>query len=736
MIKDSEGPLVGASIQILEIEKGIVSGPDGKFEFNDIPCGEYTIEIRSIGAKTQKIPINVNVGASDLGSIQLEQSSIGLKEVVVTGSLKPESISNSPVKVELVTAKQFETYLPSGGTNLVEGISLVNGVQEEVACGVCFTNSISINGLPGQYTSILMDGTPMFGNLASVYGLNGIPTMMVDRIEVIKGPNSTLYGSEAVAGVINVITKDPAKQPSLTLDIMGSSHQEIFTNLGLSTKVGNSTGFLGVNHGRSNLYEDRNEDGFGDLINMDRYSLLTKWNISRPSKKAFSIAGKYYFEDRRNGTEAYLRDQTYKSIRGDSLIYGESIYTARAEVFGSYHFNTKEAIRIDYSASHHSQDSYYGSDYYAAIQNILFGNLIWTKTLGRNDLTIGYTNRMQFYDDNTVATENEFGSGSYNGKGQTQFIPGIFAQDEFKASASTTILAGARLDHYQAHGLIFSPRLSTKQDLGKWTSLRANFGTGFRVVNLFTEDHAFITGQREVHIAPNLMPERSLNFSLNLNHVFVMGSSQGMLDFDGFYTHFFNKINPDYSDPGKIIYENSIGYATSKGLGLRWVQEFDFPLALSLAGTFMEVSRTSNGQKEALEFAPNFTGVAMINYEFKKLKLNISYSSNWTGVMALPEVYDLDQNGEPFSQPRSTRSRPFSLHNIKLEKAMGNSFFLYGGVMNLFDYYQPVSPLVGFNDPNSNPGFSEYFDTSYSYSPIHGREVYLGVRLNLGMKNP
>ncbi len=123
-----------------------------------------------------------------------------------------------------------------------------------------------------------MDGAPIYGNLASVYGLNGIPTTIIDRFEVIKGPNSTLYGSEAVAGVINIITKDPATQPFLSLDIMGTSHLESFGNISLAPKIGAFNGLIGLNYAYLDDFDDKNVDGFGDNIAMDRISFFTKWN--------------------------------------------------------------------------------------------------------------------------------------------------------------------------------------------------------------------------------------------------------------------------------------------------------------------------------------------------------------------------------------------------------------------------------------------------------------------------
>ncbi|WP_436516646.1 TonB-dependent receptor [Ekhidna sp. To15] len=717
-------PFPGATVQLVGTSFGSISDANGLFTISDVPVGDYVLEIRSVGFKVIKREIKVPLRESI--TLELEESTLTMDEVVVTGTMQPTFVSQSPVKVEVVTAKHLNTYIPAAATSVVEGISLVNGVQEVVACGVCFTNSISINGLPGPYTAILMDGSPIYGNLASVYGLNGIPSMIIDRFEVIKGPSSTLYGSEAVAGVINIITKDPSQQPVFSADIMGTSHLESFGNFSLAPKIGKSAGFLGLNYAYINDFDDQNGDGFGDNINLDRISLFTKWDISRPSGKKFMISGKYYYEDRRNGVEEFLEDRNYRTLRGNDQIYGESIYTNRFEIFGTYAFNFAERIRMDYSLSTHEQDSYYGADYYQASQNIVFTNFIWDKEINRHQLTTGLTSRHQSYDDNTVATET-----SGENRPDNQYTPGVFVQDEFEVSKRFTALGGLRLDHYENHGFIPAPRLNLKYKPSDWTTLRSNFGTGFRIVNLFTEDHAFVTGQREVIIEEALQPEESYNFSLNLNHIYTIGQSQGMLDVDVYYTHFTNKITPDYENEGQIRYANTDGYAVSKGVGFNLQQELAFPLAFNLGFNIQEVTENEQGDTRSIEFAPKWTGILTANYNLKLWKMTIGYTARVTGPMALPLVFDLDENGDPLLIPRPTESEAFAIHNLQVSKDLSNGWSIYGGVQNIFDYVQPWSPLTGTNDPNTNIGFSDSFDTAYAYSPIHGREVYLGISWSL-----
>ncbi len=717
-------PLEFVFIQLKGTSQGTVTDEKGSFLIQ-APAGVYTLEVTMLGYQSFEQTLALKSGERVvLPPIVLEENILGLREVVVTGTMKPTYVSASPIKVDVITAKQLDTYLPTASSSIIESIQLVNGVQEVVACGVCFTNSISINGLPGAYTAVLMDGTPIYGNLAAVYGLNGIPNMIIDRFEVIKGPSSTLYGSEAVAGVINIITKDPAKQALFSVDIMGTSHLESFGNLAVAPQIGKSKGFIGLNYAYINDFDDENKDGFGDMINLDRYSFFTKWDIARKSGKKWTLSGKYYYEDRRNGVEEFLENRNYRKLRGSDTVYGESIYTNRAELFGTYEL--AKHLKLDYSFSNHLQNSYYGSAFYKAVQKIAFANLVWNKTIKKSNLLIGITNRYQVYDDNTVATKSS----------DRQFIPGFFAQNEWEVNKKITLLSGARLDHYTSHGVIFSPRLNLKYKPGTWTTLRANFGTGFRVVNLFTEDHAFVTGQRSVEILDKLKPERSYNGALNINHVFVLGNSQGSIDLEAYYTYFTNKIIPDYDTPGKIIYANTDGHAETMGLGVNMTQEFTFPLSFNAGFNLQRVTQTEPDESgdirtSKIEYAPDWSGTLSANYRWKKPHITFAYTLRITGPMALPEVFDLDEQGNPLLQPRPTRSSPFAFQNVQVSKDFSRNFNLYLGIQNLFNYRQEISPLVGFNDPTTPPGFSRYFDTAYAFSPIHGREFYLGFKWNL-----
>ena len=736
-INSEDEKLSYASLSILDYNIGTIADENGNFKLKVNLSKHKILFISFIGYISKKIYLDdPKIDLQNLKVVLVEDIN-GLNEVVITGTLKDEYITESPVKVNVITSKKINSFLPSAGANITKIVQLVSGVKEVISCGVCYTNSISINGLEGPYTSILLDGIPMYGNLASVYGLNGIPNMIVDRLEIVKGPSSTLYGSEAVAGVINIITKNPKEQPLLSLDIQAVSHKESFTNLSFTPEIGRSFGYFGINWDRKNNYDDYNNDGFGDDINLDRFSVFNKWNIYRDSAKEFIISARYYFEDRRNGIKDYLKNNNYKKIRGDDKIYGESIYTNRFEIFGKYEFAFTDGFELNYSYSKHDQNSYYGSDYYEAKQNIFFSQFTLDRNYGKHDLLLGLSIKNNLYNDNTIATESEI-NGVIIDQESNQFIPGLLIQDQYKPSKKISLIGGLRIENYNEHGFIYAPSFHIKYNPGQWLSMRLNAGTGFRIVNLFTEDHAFISGQREVKILEDLKPERSKSIIFNTNYIYTGLSGSGNIDLDFFYTHFSNKIIPNYDNQNFIIYENSDGYAYSKGISGALNHTFLNGIAFSLSFNHQIVRyiKYNNNIKSLnyMEHSPKWSSGLNLKFPINK-RWSLNSSSNYTGIMQLPTVYEINNNGLISSQPRETKSKPFSIHNININGLLKNKNEIYFGILNVFNFRQKESPLVGYNDPNFDKGFSPFFDTSYSYAPNNGRKIFIGYRLMIGKKN-
>jgi len=658
-----------------------------------------------------------------------------LNEVVVSGTMKEVSKLDSPVPVEIYTAKFFNA---NPTPSLFDALQNINGVRPQLNCSICNTGDIHINGLEGPYTMVLIDGMPIVSGLSTVYGLSGIPQSLIDRVEIVKGPSSTLYGSEAVGGLINIITKKTKDAPIVAADVFATSWGEVNSDLSGKFSAGSKAeSLIGVNYYNYQQPIDHNHDGFTDVTLQNRISVFNKWDFKRKENRVFSFAARYVYENRWGGEMDWE-----KKYRGGDEVYGESIYTKRWELFGNYQLPIKEKIIFQFSLNSHDQNSVYGNTTYLADQSIGFGQLTWNKEIKNHDLLAGLTYRYTYYDDNTPATASadEFGGNQPS----HVHLPGVFLQDELTISKQSKLLLGVRYDYNSIHGSIVTPRLNYK-----WNSennnniLRLSIGNGYRVANVFTEDHAALTGSREVVFLDNLNPETSWNGNVNFVKKFYIGD-HGFIGLDGslFHTYFNNKIIADYiTDPNKIIYDNLDGHAVSQGASLNLDFTFGNGLKILMGGTLLDVYSKNDGVKERQLFTEKFSGVWNIGYTIKKLGLTIDYTGNLYSPMKLPLLSATD--------PRKEYSPTWSVQNIQLTKRLNNGLSIYGGVKNLLNWTpnkgnpfiiaranDPFDKNVQFDNRGQamvtadNP-YGLTFDPTYIYGPNQGIRGFLGVRYNL-----
>ena len=706
------------NIYLKEYTLGTASNSEGYYEIKNIPNGNHTVIISSIGYKTKSLNISFNNNQITRDFSLASDNS--LDEVVISGTLRPISKSNSPVPVEVYS----ETFFRKNPTpSIFESLQNVNGVRPQLNCNVCNTGDIHINGLEGPYAFVLIDGMPIVSGLSTVYGLTGIPQALIERVEIVKGPASTLYGSEAVGGILNVITKKPINAPLLSTDSFLSSWGELNLDVGLRYDMSKNTqGLLGVNYFNFQNRIDYNNDNFTDMTLQNRISIFNKVSIERENNKTFTIAGRYVYEDRWGGEMNWE-----KEFRGGNQIYGESIYTNRWETFGTYELPTYENIRFQFSANGHYQDSFYGETSYDAEQLVGFGQLVYNKKIRKkHDVLIGAAYRYTFYDDNTFATLNENG---IDNKPSIIHLPGIFIQDEIQINDRKKLLLGVRWDNNNIHGNIFSPRVNFK-----WNSknnsdiLRLSAGNGFRVANVFTEDHAALTGARSVEFDGELQPETSWNVNVNYVKKINTENSSITLDASSFYTYFNNRILPDYeTNPNKIIYANLEGFSVSKGISLNSNILFYNGLTINTGATLMEVSVTENNIKKTQLLTEGFSGVWSISYKFNS-NFSVDYTGNVYGPMRLPLLGENDL--------RNKYSPWFSIQNIQLTQKLKNNWEIYGGVKNLLNFTPAANSINGADNPfdigidtELNP--EKAFDPSYVYTSNQGIRAFAGIRLTL-----
>jgi outer membrane receptor for ferrienterochelin and colicins len=711
--------LTYASVLLKGTNFGKTTNSEGKVVFENMPFGKHQLVVSYLGYLNYEQTIIVKENEAKSLTAQLQKGVDIFEEVVVTGTQRENRVSESPIKVDILSAKLFQK---NPTPNLFSAVEMVNGVKPQMNCNVCNTGDIHINGMEGGYTMILIDGMPIVSGLSTVYGLMGIPNSITERIEVVKGPASALYGSEAMAGIINVITKNPLENPGqISLEAQGTTWGEFTLDGSLTAKLGKNVGTLiSGNYFNFNQIIDNNNDGFTDLTLQDRFSIFNKWQIKRPENRVATLAMRYMQENRWGGETNWT-----EAFRGTDEIYGESIYTKRFETILNYQLPTKKNVFFQASYNYHDQNSVYGNMPFIANQHTAFGQLFLEKDLSPTlHLMTGTALRYNLYDDDTPATATA----------DEQFFPGLFAQTEWKPNDRNNLLVGLRYDYNVNHGNIVSPRLAYRFDVNKNNQFRANLGTGFRTVYIFTEDHAALSGSRDVVITEDLNPERSFNSVLNYILKIPNNQHYWSFDFSAFYNYFTNKIVGDFdTNPNQIIYSNLDGNAVTRGLALNVDYTNSMPLKINLGLTLMDVflnEENSDGILEKTEqlFASKWSGNYLVSYTTSRIATTFDLTGSFYGPMRLPIVPN---------DFRPEYSPAFTIMNLKISKQLPHRITLYAGLRNILNFV-PENPILrpedpfdnNINDPISNPnGYT--FDPTYNYSSLQGINGFFGIRWDL-----
>lgn len=708
-------PIPFATLYILPNGPGFTLGENGSGSIKSLsPLSRFVIS--SVGYKTDTFTLSNQAFQIH----RLMPSDKSLNEVVVSGTLGEVQRSESTIPVETYTPQLFrKSWTPT----LLDAVNMINGVQSQINCNVCAAGEIRINGMEGPYTMVVLDGLPMVSSLSAIYGLAGIPSALIKRLEVVKGPASTLFGSEAMAGLINVITRDATSAPKFSGEVSASSIGELNSEISTSWKSDRRSSLLGVQWFNYTLPKDRNADEFMDLALQNRISVFNKWNLESRSGLKSRIAWRLLGEDRWGGQVGWT-----PKWKGSDQLYGEWIQTRRVELMGSQDLSRAGNLRLDYAWNTHLQDSWYGINRFRADQHTFFSQFLMSGKNQNLSYTLGIPMRLIWYDDNTPATSFEQET-SWILPSRT-VLPGIFCQTEWQAKKTLTLLTGGRLDWHNIHGLILTPRLGMRWSIFENQSLRISGGTGYRVVNLFTEDHAALSGSREVVLTERLRPEKSWNASLHYNLFIDQGKGIGNLDVSAFYTRFSNQIVGDFlSDPNKIIYANLVGQGHTKGLSIQYDCQYPSGFRTLIGLSLLDVYRVrikpdGSSFRESQLLAPALSSTFSVSYSLKK------FSIDFTGKILSPMKMPVLPNDY-----RPAFSPWVPLLNAQATYSLKETVSLFGGLRNLTNFFpryalmRPFDPFDRKIDEQNPYGYT--FDTAYNYAPLVGTTAYLGLRWSL-----
>lgn len=707
--------LIGASVHWLNNNQGALTGNNGEFSIDYNPAIDKKLIASYVGHKADTIEINNQT------YIHFKLSEIeSLKEITITEERDGIILSNlSPIKTEIITTTELKK---AACCDLAGCFETQLTVQPQTSNVITNAKELRILGLSGVYNQVLVDGLPLIQGLSYTYGISGIPGTLVENIFVSKGANSVLQGFESISGQINVITKDASSTDKLLVNFYMNSFLEKQMNINYAFKKGKWKNITAVQTVQPASKIDKDKDNFLDLPLLTRYVLFNKLSYGKDSDWGWSskIGVKIMQEERIGGQYTF----NAKTDQGNNQIYGQTVNYMQPEIYTKtgYRFNDKHFIAMMMSSFMHDQNSFFGTTHYQANQHNMYANLQyeWAYTKSHTIKT-GISYRYLKLQENIQFTDSTL-SRTYNGEyKRIENIPGIFTEHTMTFDENKlTWITGVRLDHHNQFGSTLTPRTMIKYDISKNTVIRANIGTGWRTVNLFSENIGLLVSSRNIIFAENLLPERALNYGINMVQKFEINTYTGYFSADFYRTIFQNQIFPDYdSDGTKAIIKNFYGTSISNGfqaeLNIKINKHWEFKTGYN----YLDVYRIANNQKIPLPFNPKHRILGTCSIKPVNNKMRIDINIHWFGEQRLP---DTKSNPIPFR--RTDYSLPFTLYNAQITYNI-KSFEIYAGCENIFNFRQE-KPIISWQNP-----YSPYFDTSSVWGPTRGRELYIGFRYKL-----
>lgn len=498
--KGTEAGIPYAAVLIVETGDGTVTDQDGYFRFKNVPAGKYTLKAQVMGYGTQTKKVTVSKEFTVDMHFVMEEESILTDEVVVSANRNETSRKVAPVVVNVMNNKLFEMV---NSTDLSKSLNYQSGLRVENNCQNCGFSQVRINGLEGPYSQILINSRPVMSALSGVYGLEQIPTNMIERVEVVRGGGSALFGANAVGGTINIITKDPVNnsfQVASTLSGLDAKtwEQNVSANASLVSSD-NSYGIAVYQAYRNRNPYDANGDGFSELgkLNMNTFGLRSYYRPTQFSR----ISLEYHTtnEFRRGGNkfdlqphETDITEQTKHIINSGGLTY---------DVFFREY---KHKLSVYSSLQHIDRNSYYGS----GMDLNAYGSTKDLTAVG-GAMHVGNMDRCFFAPATfTGGVEYQYNSlhdkmlGYQRDLKQDVKVGSAFLQNEWKMDYFT-ILAGFRLDkHNLVEKLIFSPRINALWKPSEKFQGRLTWSTGFRAPQAYDEGPSCGSSRRKYGADP------------------------------------------------------------------------------------------------------------------------------------------------------------------------------------------------------------------------------------------
>ena len=718
---------------------GAITDESGHFHIANCPEGESVLLVRGVGYKMKEMPVILEKNKTLELNIAIEPDIIALGQVVVTATQHAISRMESPSVVGVVSSRDIEAV---GAVNLAEGLRQQTGVCIENSCQNCGAFNVRLNGLDGAYSQVLIDSRPVNNALASVYLLEQLPTAMIDQIEVMRGGGSALYGSNAIAGVINVITKEPVRNTASVSNItnlVGGKSVDWSNSFNASVVSDNrKAGLYIYGHNRQRSPYDRDGDGYSELGLLKARMVGFRGYLRTSDYSKLNLEYHNINDFRRGGDRFDLpSNQAHISEGGEHDIHCGNLKWDWFSADGNSHAS------LFASAQYVDRQSYYGE----RDDGDPFGNSYGFTTDLTTNAGMQYSHHFQKFlfmpSELTAGVEHTYDILNDRNLAETDTlrqdvaVASAYLQNEWK-SKNWNILIGLRADqHTMLDNPVLSPRLNIRYAPSHHVVLRAGYSSGFRAPQVYNEDLHVGAVNGELYKLTNadgLREERSHSLNASGDFCFHIGKMEGDILIEGFYTRindaFVNELLFDDTTAGYLIYErrNEDG-AEVKGLNFEMRLTPVEKLQLQLGGTWQSSRYTGEGQEwsegkfeQRMERVPNVYGYLNGTYTPVE-RLQLMVSGAFTGPMLVYHSVPSDNKHSSAINVEQVTTPSFFDLTLKVSYSIPfgkrTALEINAGVQNLFDSYQ--------RDFDSGPER----DASYIYGPTRPRTFFAGAKLNI-----
>ncbi|MDR1847824.1 MAG: TonB-dependent receptor [Bacteroidales bacterium] len=728
--EQTKEPIAFANILVKGMQKGTTSDLDGNFILRNLQPATYILKVSFVGYETIEKEVVVSAGKTTHAHIELKTANTLLNPVVVSANRNEINRKEAPTIVNVLSDKAFEA---SNAHDLSQALPFQTGVRVEYNCQNCGFPQVRINGLEGPYTQLLIDSRAVMSSLAGVYGLEQIPVNMIDRIEVVKGGSSALFGSNAIAGTINIITKEPV---SNTFSI--STNLESLNGSATSSNINANAAFIRKDKRfGASFYQtfrkrtpfDYDKDGFSELGMLDARSFGTKTFFKMNNLNKLTLEYHTTEEERRGGNafeqpahQADICEMTNHKIHTASLTH--DYITLNGLNHYSVYSSVQYIDRNSYYGSYKDPNAYGKSDDLTLLFGVQGSNKFAKLLFLPATLTYGAEFNANTLNDKVLGYNISMHQSTQTG--------GIFLQSEW-TSSHFNFLIGGRLDkHNLINDLIFSPRMNILYKPSDNMQFRASYGAGYRPPQAFDEDlHVTQVGglSLRTHLAQGLRPEysHSLNLSADLYHSFSRNIEANLL-LEGFYTELqdvFALRVIDYDTINSTMVQERYNASGARVAGISLTAKIAYKTfnTLSIGYThqnnryrkteFWSSDETVQGTDKMLRTPDNY-GFISLNYQpVTPLELNIT--GTYTGSMTVPHyagyiASDCLEQTPDFYDINLSTSYTFNIYrDISLKLTLG--------IKNMFNAFQQ----------DFDKGIDR--DAGYIYGPMQPRTLFIAAKI-------